>query len=664
MATDTVTSPLPRFTQTSIRLRGRVRLAANILWYALFAAWLAYLVVGWRFSATRAETNICGVFAEAIPAGSMPTCVTIASVAEWLGQIVFMVAAVLLFLRKPNEVMTVLASAVLLILSAGISNVSLSLSSYPETIPISRFMLGFSLWATGVFLLLFPDGRLQLRWTWLIAVLHGLWVLSWWVIPAMDITRGLSLPSYPLLALSMIPATGALWMGYRRTFTPTQQQQTKWVIFGVVGAVIIYLVFVMTALTARALLENSPTGLAIYVASVYGRWLALMLVPVTILFSIARYRLWDVDLVINRALATGAVSLVLAVVFIGAVLAVQRLAVALTGGEQAGAAVVVASLAVMLLFNPVRTRLTAVVEYLFYPRSLQATQRGVIEIAPVLREGEARKAFGRYEIQELIGRGGMSEVYKARQIALDRIVAVKVLTSTLAQDARFRARFNREAHMVGEMHHPNIVSVYDAGEEKGIFYIAMEYIPGETLSSCLKREGKLPFPDAASIVRDIASALDYAHERGIVHRDIKPHNIMLQKVEAPMPDEPSFRPVLMDFGIARMIAAHTALSSGSSALGTLDYVSPEQILESSRVDRRADVYSLGIVAFQMFTGKLPFADKSPAAVIMNHLKKPAPDPRTANPDVPLHVAFAILRAMSKDPDERPQTAGEFATLLS
>jgi serine/threonine-protein kinase len=673
---DSATLPLPTHPTPTRTLRGGWRTALHLIWVLLVGGWLLYLIGFRELALLRAQTFVCSAFSQ----DTFEACGIAFIVVESTGLLVFFVCALLLFFRKPDELMAVLASMMLLLFSAGISSVTLGLSDSEATRPLARLMLGAGLWMTTALLLLFPDGRFRPRWVWLVAVGYAVWVLSWWVVPELDVMRGLTPSTFLMVALPFAIPAAVVLNGYRRHFTPTQQQQTKWVVVGVIGTFVLYVVFVGGAVIIMNTLRGTNEGLVLYIVTVVGRWVGICLIPVTIIFSIARYRLWDADLFIGRALVTGGLTIVLAVVFIGAVLIVQRIALFLTGGEQSSLALAAASLAVAVLFNPARERLRRIIDTRFFPhaqpvpRSTTPTQDSArdataealsTETLDQVRsphDGLSGEQFGDYMLMRLIGRGGMAEVYRARQISLSRDVAVKILAPGLSADEQFRARFEREGRTLASLNHPNIVRVYSAGEEKGIFYIAMEVIEGETLAAMLGRTGPLSPEAAATILRGIASALDYIHARGVIHRDVKPHNIMLQRQSGH--GEASIRPVLMDFGIARLEAAHTALTGGAGALGTLDYIAPEQILDTSHVDGRADQYALGVVAWQLLTGRLPFREESAAALIMSHLQKPAPDPRAFARDLPAHTALAVMRTLAKSPAERFDTVSEFIDNLS
>lgn len=278
--------------------------------------------------------------------------------------------------------------------------------------------------------------------------------------------------------------------------------------------------------------------------------------------------------------------------------------------------------------------------------------------SPVGR-GLSGAQFGAYEVQDLIGRGGMAEVYRGRHTRLHRTVAIKVLSANLASEDDFRRRFEREARAIATLRHPNIVQVFDFGDVDGIYYMVMEFVAGQSLSAYLKEVGALPLETVCGLVRNIADALDYAHAQGLVHRDVKPSNVMLQPGNSP--DE--FSAILTDFGIAKLMDPGTDISKTEGLTGTLDYIAPEQIRSSGEVDGRADVYALGVMIYQMLTGRLPFTSDNPGALLLAHLEELPPDPRDFNPALPENVSVAVHRAMAKNPDVRFATAGALIRAL-
>ena len=261
-----------------------------------------------------------------------------------------------------------------------------------------------------------------------------------------------------------------------------------------------------------------------------------------------------------------------------------------------------------------------------------------------------------YRIDKVLGQGGMSTVYLGFQENLKREVAIKILPGHLAEDEEARHRFSRETQTISLLKHPNIVEIYGYGEKDGSPFMIIEYINGPDLRIYLKDCERLTVEEARLILEDIAAALDFAHQEGIVHRDIKPSNVMLGSASE---DEGRvFRVVLTDFGLAKILGGHTQLTR-SGVVGTLDYIAPEQIQGSEEISGQTDVYSLGVMAYEMVTGERPFDHNNPAAILMDHMKRPAPDPRDVVSDLPGQAAKSIMRAMSKKPEERFSSAGEF-----
>lgn len=253
----------------------------------------------------------------------------------------------------------------------------------------------------------------------------------------------------------------------------------------------------------------------------------------------------------------------------------------------------------------------------------------------------------RYEIVELIGRGGMAYVYKARDLKLNRYVAVKVLREEYTENEQFIKKFDRESQAVACLSHPNIVGVYDVGVQDNIYYIIMEYVDGITLKQYLMRKGRLDYTEATRFVMDISNALRCAHENKIIHRDIKPHNILLTR---------DLVPKVADFGIARAITSSTVTMTNQT-MGSVHYISPEQA-KGGFVDERSDLYSLGILYYELLTGKLPFDEENTVTIAIKHIQEEIVPPKVLEPKIPERVNQIVVKLTQKKPDERYQNTDE------
>jgi eukaryotic-like serine/threonine-protein kinase len=265
------------------------------------------------------------------------------------------------------------------------------------------------------------------------------------------------------------------------------------------------------------------------------------------------------------------------------------------------------------------------------------------------------KLLGRYQIVEQLGKGGMAVVYKACDTRLDRYVAIKIIR----QDAfnplmltEVMKRFEREARALAKLSHPNIVPVYDYGEYEGAPYLVMEFIPGGVLN--LKRSAPMPWQEAVHIILPIAQALAYAHEQNIVHRDIKPSNILLTGTGLPL---------LSDFGIAKFLESdeNATLTGAGMTIGTPEYMAPEQW--TGQAGLQSDIYSLGVVLYELVTGRKPYTADTPVAIMLKQINDPLPSPRQFSPDLPVELENMLFRALAKKPEERYPTMGEFAAGL-
>ncbi|XWX03801.1 serine/threonine-protein kinase [Aggregatilineales bacterium SYSU G02658] len=570
-----------------------------------------------------------------------------------------LVSAVII-MRRADETIAYLISLTLLFIGFGLSYVVAQFDPLLGAVVITISFYFFIIPPN-----LFPNGRHVPRWTrftTVIAVPFFLLTLPLQV-SILDIRREEPVSElYEWAVLGMLSLVGLLVVGqvqrYRHHSTPVQRQQTKFIMMGIGVGMVLEIIVWGTALlpnTAHPFIapdESVYTYLSLFMmlVSVALQALARVSIALGVGLAVLRARLWDIDLVINRSLVYGSVSLLVAVAFLLAAIVIQSL----MGEQYTNLALLLAMGLALSSFNPARRAVQRWVDRRVYGLRFELDQLNQPESAlPIQRRGVlSGEQIGAYCLLDLIGSGGMAEVYRAEHNG--SFYAVKVLTYFDDVPHELFERFAREAELTHSLHHPNIVAVHTYGEDPRCFYMAMELLEGATLYRYLKQHGALPLEAVIMLVERLASALDYVHSCGLVHRDLKPSNIMVNL------DQP-WRVKLMDFGIAKSATATNI--TGTGAIGTIDYMAPEQIKQAQTVDPRADIYALAVITYEMLTGQRPFVG-SPAHVMFAHLNQPPPLLRHALPLAPAAVEDVLLRGMAKDPADRFNSAGALAQALS
>lgn len=508
-----------------------------------------------------------------------------------------------------------------------------------------------------LFLLLVPDGRMFPEKGWILLVIVFIFNLP---IYGEDIEN-----IFYLVATfgSFLAVIGAQIYRYIKLSNQEQRQQIKWILYGSLVAILIR----GTAEISWLLLASGPDstlGIKTYtvITDVISQ-LGLLIFPIAILFSAMRYRLWDIDAAINRTLVYGILTLVMGLVFSAGFFGLQAILAALMGSGQVMLSAGVAGAAVVSLFTPTRTRVRVFIDRNVYGIELdyeQAIKEYNRQAAQLQKKADTQSGFGEYQNMVLLGRGGMGEVYKGTHPKFEQPVAIKLLPESLADDEEMLSRFKREAETIQKLDHPNIVSLLAMGDGDGDGkpYMVMDFIPGINLSEYLNQNGPMYLDEALPLLREVADALDYAHGDGIIHRDIKPSNVM---VSTDIHGKNSA--TLMDFGLAKLASSRTQLTQTGGMMGTLDYISPEQIRGDENVGAMADQYSFAVMTYKLLVGAAPFQRDLPVLTIMAHMNEPAPNAHDKMPDLSEKTGFTIMRGMAKYPEARFETVGEFVEAL-
>ena len=548
-----------------------------------------------------------------------------------------------------------LALGFLILWQKGRSLIGLTVSLALVTIPYSTFssevqwetihpdlaILGFVASSvtnitTMTFFYLLPNGRFSPKWAFFpyisLLLISIVGLLSNYI--NLNISDTLLAFLFSLYALNVPLIVIFQIYRYFRDSSSVEKQQTKLILVGILSyaaAVILWIISFSGAVSI-------PAGMPRLLINLIGTFVSIFLLlglPIAITIAIFRYRLWNIDVAINRTLVNLAVTAVLAIVFIVTAFIVQSI----LNAENQLIGFVVSAIGPALLFNPTRKRVRHFIDRRIYGFAFDLNELDAAQqVAKITHSGKLSGiTLGDYLVLDVIGKGGMGEVYKGQ--GNGETVAIKTMLADIASDMSMRTRFIREAEIGRTLDHPNIAKVYTNGDYDGTPYLIMEYIDGADISQQLKAGETYDIETAITMMQQVCDALDTAHAQGYVHRDIKPAN-MVQRSNGAL--------VLMDFGITKVENASVALT-GTGAIGTISYMSPEQIMAAKDVDHRADIYALGVVLYELLTGQLPF-DGSPAQVLFAHLQQPTPDPCDIDSSIPTDMGDVILKALEKDPD--------------
>lgn len=572
----------------------------------------------------------------------------------------FSIIAVVLIINRSDDWFAIFTSLFLIVFGARITNLANNIAVTPGYETQGGLILAMGDIGIVLFSMLFPNGKFAPKWMKFLVPFLILTMLGIYLFPNMPFywDKMSANGYYFLITISWYSiGLGSGMYRYYRSSTLAQKQQIRWIFIGTMGPFLWFIIFQVLSYFFPVLTNSEVVAASFQAISrLAGIFLFLML-PLFVAISIVQTRLFDIDMIINRSLVYGILTIGLGLTFGLIFVLGSTLFRSMQSSDQFFFVAIIFSIAVGAGFQPLRKKLQRFVDRFFYQIKIDYQKTSLELRAEADTNAEGGITLSSYRNLKLIGHGGMAEVYRATDSTGRGTVAVKILRAALAGDEQFQKRFMREAEIVNRLEHPNIVRVMDFGEERGMYYIVMEMLSGPDLNHLIRQEKRISLSNTINLLRGVADALDYAHQNGLIHRDIKPSNVMLDSSTIPS------RSVLTDFGIAKMLDAHTRITNTAGMLGTFDYMAPEQIQASAEVDGRADIYALGVMTYQMLTGRLPFERPDTGAILLAHLNAPPPDAREIVTDLPRPAARAIQQAMAKNIHERFSSAREFVTTL-
>lgn len=493
--------------------------------------------------------------------------------------------------------------------------------------------------------LTFPNGHIRPRWAVPIMVLP---IVVWYALYTQMLMHPFDSPQNPItwdawgiFLAAIYGITIAIQaFRYHRHYSQVERQQAKWVMLTALAALIVMSYLILNY-------DRFLPADADFFPATFTLWLGTSFVPIGMGISLLRFRLWDADIALNRSLVYGAVAILAAAFMVLVVYLVQ----VLFGQTQELLAILISGIVVFLGFSRLRRFVQRIVDRYLFRLRFNLDQLAAMQQPKHLKKGYLTgQEIDGYRVLEILGKGGMGEVYRGERKG--QKVAIKVMLHEISPTDNFKKRFEKEVEAGMRLKHRNIANVLASGVYNETPYFIMEFIEGQNLRQVLEKQGFIDQNTAFDILQQLSDSLDYTHKAGYVHRDIKPSNIMLK---------PDGTAILTDLGLIKQADSQTDIT-GTGAIGTIDYMAPEQIKAAHMVDYRADIYSLGIVAYEIFTGQRPF-DGGAVQMMFAHLQQPPPNAHETKPDVPPKVGLAIQKALAKNPNERFQSAGEFLQAL-